>query len=279
MNNILAGILASLLLVPTAHGQVRRGSLVVWIVSKQANYVVIGAESRTIDPDRKTLDDQSCKVIALGGDTLFFETGYSQIGVIRGKSWSAENTARTVYASSQQRDALSLSIKWRDKALLWFNTQSEQGLRELADEPNGYLVTGGFIHFDNSATLSVHSMAIFYNIATHSLSTQPSSQAAGQVGISGVGNDLVREFFDGRTQRAVRAFGPVGVVRLIAVDPVEDASNVRKAIWFAMNNAVGEDKLALGGDIDIAVIRNDRTIEWVARKPWCSKQGFTKHSR
>jgi hypothetical protein len=46
-----------------------------------------------------------------------------------------------------------------------------------------------------------------------------------------------------------------------------------------MDNAVGEDKLALGGDIDIAVIRNDRTIEWVARKPWCSEQDFTQHSK
>jgi hypothetical protein len=47
---------------------------------------------------------------------------------------------------------------------------------------------------------------------------------------------------------------------------------VRKTIQFAMDYAVVEDKEALGGDIDIAIIRNNRTIEWAVRKPWCSNQ-------
>jgi hypothetical protein len=46
-----------------------------------------------------------------------------------------------------------------------------------------------------------------------------------------------------------------------------------------VSGRVGEDKLALGRDIDIAVIRNDRTIEWVARKPWYSERDFTQHSK
>jgi hypothetical protein len=61
-------------------------------------------------------------------------------------------------------------------------------------------------------------------------------------------------------------------VGLVAVDAEKDAALVRKAIQFAMDNAVGEDRRALGGDIDIAIIRNDRRIEWVSRKPWCSQQ-------
>jgi hypothetical protein len=53
----------------SARAQIQRGSLVVYILSKNADYVVVGAESRTTT-STNLLDDRSCKIISLGGDTL-----------------------------------------------------------------------------------------------------------------------------------------------------------------------------------------------------------------
>jgi hypothetical protein len=268
--------MVTLLLSFPLQAQTLHGSLVVFIVSSRADYVVVGAESRNTYRTGKVLNDRACKIISLGGNTLFYETGNSVIGVYRGKPWSSEGTARSVYASSQKRDAVSLSAAWGTKALRWFYPQPEQDLRATSYGPHGSIVVGGFINFDKSGTLSVHSMEISFNAVKRTLTVQPSSQAAGQIGISGVATDLVQEFFDGKTDRAVKAFGPVGVVRLIAIDPTVDIKNVRNAIQFAMNNSVGQEKAALGGDIDIAVIRGDRTIQWISRKPWCSAEDQKK---
>jgi hypothetical protein len=270
--NVCADVIAGLLVVLPSPAQVRSGSLVVIIVSEHADYVVIGAESRRRDPSRNVVDDRGCKVISLGGDTLFYETGAAEIGVRRGKPWSSEGTARTVYVSSQKRDALNLSSAWGTRALRWFYPQPVQDLRAIAYGPNGSLANGGFINFDENGSLSVHSVEISYDAAKRTLTAQPSSQAPGQIGIAGVARDLVIEFFDGETDRAIKAFGPVGMVRLIAVDAMDDVSLVRKAIRFAMDNGSAQERLALGGDIDIAIIRRDQTIQWITRKSWCSQQ-------
>ena len=74
MSRMLAAAIAAFLFALPLQAQVRRGSLVVWIVSKKTDYVVIGAESRTVDKSGNLLDDRACKVISLGGDTLFFGT-------------------------------------------------------------------------------------------------------------------------------------------------------------------------------------------------------------
>jgi hypothetical protein len=252
--------------------QARRGSLIVFIVSKRADYVVIGAESRTIDIVHNSSDDRSCKIISLGRDTLFYETGNAAIGVKVGRNWSSEGEARFVYALSQRRDASDLADAWATRALRWFGSQSRQDLERAAVPPHGNLATGGFINFDQNGNLSLHSVEISFDSVKRTLVGQPSTIAPGDIGVAGIAKDLIKEFFDRKSERAARAFGPTGVARLIAVDPERDEELVRKAIQFAIENAVGNDKRALGGDIDIAVIRKDRTIKWINRKPWCSQQ-------
>jgi hypothetical protein len=84
--------------------------------------------------------------------------------------------------------------------------------------------------------------------------------------------DLVQEFFDGKTPQAIAAFGPIGMIRLIAVDPTTDSGLARKAIQFAIDNSSGKEKAALGGPIDVAIVRKNRTIEWVSRKKECYEQ-------
>jgi len=255
-----------------AEAQARRGSLVVMIVSKRADYVVIGAESRTLDVSKHSFEDRSCKIISLGGDTLFYETGNAAIGVKGGTSWSSEGAARGVYAASQKRDAGDLERAWATRALRWFGAQPRRYVESAAVPPHGSLVVGGFINFDEKRALSIHAGEISFDSVKRTLVDQRSSVAPGDIGVTGIAQDLVKEFFLGKSERAVRAFGAAGAMRLVAVDAEKDVVLVRKAIQFAMDNADGEDRRALGGDIDIAIIRSDRTIRWGSRKPWCSQQ-------
>jgi hypothetical protein len=273
MSRIRVAMIAVLLFTLPLQAQVRRGSLVVWIVSMQSDYVVVGAESRTADSENKFINDTACKILSLGGDTLFYETGTERTGVYGGKSWTAASTARNVYKSSLKRDALSLSAEWRRRALRWFDSLPEEELRSHTRRTNGILVNDGFINFDSGGSLSVHSVEIVYNALSHRLDVQSTSQGPGETGISGVALDLVTEFLLEKTDRAIRAFGPIGAPRFPrGVDQKADVTLIQKAIKFAMDNATGDDKSDLGGDIDVAIIHKDRTIEWVARKPLCNQQ-------
>jgi hypothetical protein len=257
--------------------QETRGTLAVWVVSGKADYIVIGADSRVVveaGPSKQN-NDLTCKIISLGGSTLFFETGLSIIGAKRGANWDTFDLPREVYTKSKQHDPLTLSDAWGTGALKWFTHQPQQGLKLAAEGLQGILSYGGFIGFDEHGTLSIHSNHVLYDATKHSLALVPSTQAPGQIGVSGVGKDLVREFVDGKTQRAIKAVGPVGMIRTITVTPEGDTEFVRKAIQFVMDNASPEDKSYLAGPIDIAVIRRDRTIRWVSRKPLCSLHDFS----
>jgi len=263
------GIAAALFLTFPSDAQLRRGSLVVVLVSKKADFVVVGAESRSVDLNLHFVSDSSCKILSLGGNTLFYESGASK----GGKSWSSTGTARNVYKSSLNRDAFSLSAEWGKRALRWFNSLPEEELRALTQRSHGILVSTGFINFDPSGNLSVYSTEIVYNALHHRLDVQSASQVAGETAEFGVATDLVDEFFRGKTDRAIKALGPDGKLLFLAgVDQKTAVRVIQKAIKFAMDNATGDDKSALGGDIDIAVIHKDHTIEWPSRKDSCSKE-------
>ena len=176
--------------------------------------------------------------------------------------------------SSQEHDALNLSFEWSSSALRWFSLRPEQDVRSIAIGPGGGILTGGFINFDKNGILTIQGEEISYNAAMHGLTSTPFSQAPGHMGVTGVATDLVQEFIDGKTDRAISARKSVDIVRPTGTDPSEDVRFIRAAIKFAIDNATGKDKSALGGEIDIAIIRNNRTIEWVARKPWCSQEAF-----
>ncbi|HWW13079.1 MAG TPA: hypothetical protein VN310_00340 [Candidatus Dormibacteraeota bacterium] len=246
--------------------------MVVFIVPAHGDYVVIGAESRNVDFHLNVLDDHTCKIISLGGDTLFYETGDSIIGVAGRRLWDSKAVARAVYNSSQKRDTLTLSTIWVTRAYNWFHAEPEQRLQveAAADES---IVIGGFINFDATGTASIHFAKLSYDAARGDLPPQPSSTGLGVVGSAGVGADLVAEFVAGKTPRALKAIGrPMGMKRQIGVDSTEDIENVKKAINFVMNNLPSDERKVLGGPIDIAVIRNDGTIRWINRKPSCSKE-------
>lgn len=252
--------------------QSSRGSLVVWIVSARADYVVIGAESRTQRSGQGETDDLSCKIIALGGDTLFYETGISEMSVGQQPPWSSEATARATYANLDNQDALRLATYWGDRARQWFSRQSNQTLREFANRVTGNLVTGGFIHFDQEARLSIRTTSLAFTAADRTIRAKTSGTAPGHIGVAGLASELVREFFAGQTERAMRGADAARAGGQIGVNSEQDARLIRAAMQFAINHASGAERSALGGDIDLAVISKTGGIRWLARKSRCSRE-------
>lgn len=237
--------------------QVRSGTLVVLIVSQRADYVVIAAESRNVDQYGNRLNDNSCKIISLGGEILFYEAGNSSASIVGGSSWNSQGAARAVYKYSQERNALNLSNAWRARALNWFSRLEEKNFLAITEPPKRMLVTEGFIAADTSDVLSVQGAVLSYDDTQHKLLAQLYSYGSGAMVALGVATDLVNKFSAGK----MRGF-----------DSASDVNLAQQAIKFAMNNAVGKYKETLGGDIDIAILRSNRTIKWVARKPSCSKE-------
>lgn len=230
--------------------------------------MVIAAESRGLD-EKGVPDENACKVTVLGGETLFFATGTVDISVHRGTAWDAHEVAQTVYKSAQKRDAEALSTAWGEMALQWFNGQAESDVKVVAD-PDGGLVTGGFISFGIRGTPDAYARAIHYSAAAHQFSNQPSSWSPGQVGIAGVGREQVSEFLANKTPRALKAHAVVEA-SITGVDPKRDSVLVRTAVQFVIDNVTGVDKTRVGGPIDVAIIRQSGGIEWVSRKKECYK--------
>jgi hypothetical protein len=274
----ICGVILLLALSATAAAQAQtletqKGSLVVSIFSRRGDYIVVAAESRQLDNEHKQVDDDACKIVALGTETLFFETGTAVIGPLRGPVWNSVAKARAVYRHSTDRSAKKLSVAWANEALAWFYQQPESATQTITDEHGG-LMTGGFIEFTKDGNLDFHSQTVSYISTNHSISRAEDSPPpkAGQVVIAGTGKPLASEFLKGDTIRAAQAYGPIGVVRLFGVNAESDVRDAINTIRFVEEYSTGVDKIALGGPIDIAVLRNNRTIEWVSRKANCYKQ-------
>lgn len=262
---------------PHAPLDVRRGSLVIAIVSQQGDYVVMAAESRKSTQSGKPIDNKSCKVITLGGDTLFFEAGTPFIAVGNGEGWDAWAMARAVYARAKKRDALSLSRKWGDAALRWFQAQSVANLKSVSDE-NGGIVTGGFANFKETGSPPVRTQAITFSGTAHSVSRGEAAEppAPGGVLHAGVADAQMKEFFLSYTERVRQVFASLGLNRNIGSDATMDATVAASAIRFAMDNTTGEEKGEIGGPIDVAILRRGGAVQWVHRKDDCYQQDLAK---
>jgi len=266
----IALVLALLSLLPERGD--RRGSLVVLEFSRNSDYVVAAAESRQLDRDGKPLDDRGCKIVALGQETLFFVTGFYRIQSGSGEPWNAINVAGAVYRESQNHDALNLSEAWGDRSIHWLYPLPRQELEALTQKTDR-IVTGGFINFDENGIPSVHYQKLGYVRDESNLIRRPGSESVlpGQVWAMGNGQELVTEFLEAKTKRAINALAPNDVSRLASDDPGISSNLVRKAIQFAVDYTTGQEKGTLGTPIDIAVLRKNRRIEWVSRKKECYK--------
>ena len=119
---------------------------------------------------------------------------------------------------SQDRDAVSLTREWRKRALRWFGAVPQAELEEHAKKPNGSLVAGGFVTFDGKSEQFFQYVDVSYT-EKHTLCAKTFSATQGEVRSSGEGYELLQEFFDIKTDRALRAFGPVNAELSVSIDP------------------------------------------------------------
>lgn len=249
----------------------RSGSLVVGIFSRNADYVVIGAESRrNYSGETTSADDDACKVISLGGNTLFFDAGTSGATLVNGDApWDSQSVARDVFRHSLTHDAPEMSAAWAKNAREWFSDLSQKSLEGLAEGPEGYISLGGFVSFTEKGAPSVQIELISYSASQQKLIAEADTPPpAGATIVYGVATRVVRDFFEGKAGRAARASGHARPLGILGVNAEIDAVAVSMAIQFAIDHA-GPDKGELGGPIDVAILRKDRTIEWVSRKKEC----------
>src|ERR1700729_633526 len=151
-----------------------RGSLVVAIVSTKGDYVVIAAESRnTNGSDRTPANDDACKIISVGGETIFFETGESEYRSHHRDLWDARAIARAVYLKSKDHDPHELSLAWIKKARRWFAQLPDTEMRSVtsaSDGEIGKISAGGFAAFGADGILVVDDQSLFYSFADRTFS-------------------------------------------------------------------------------------------------------------
>jgi hypothetical protein len=268
MKNVAVLCVIAFALLSPAPIEVQRGTLVVVAVSQKRDYAVVGAESRNKYGNGQPPDERGCKVIALGSDSLFFEAGHAEVKATDGQEWNAQAAARSAFQQTTAHDARELSKTWGQIAGKWFHQWNAQNFQQLSLGEEGRIITGGFLTVTDDGALSIHTEAVFYSDALGQVIAKPDDNALSKGFMYGVGTDLVQEYAHRKTQRAIDAFGSLDATRL-GVDPTVDVENVRKAIQFAIDYSTGETKTELAGPVDIAILRTNRTIEWVRRKKSC----------
>jgi hypothetical protein len=131
----------------------------------------------------------------------------------------------------------------------------------------------GLINFDLNRNPAAFLQTLHFITEPPQLSTQPSSQAKGQIGISGIHPELVVEFIKAETPRAVKAHGKLKIHHF-GEGLSYDIEFATKAVQFVIDNVSGEDKLRVHGPIDVVVLRRLGGIGWVSRKHSCYAQDF-----
>lgn len=213
--------------------------------------------------------NQRCKVIALGGDTLFYESGNAVVEVREGKPWSSVGQARDLYKASRTHDALELSTAWGDRAKAWFGQRSKEEMRGIARDGK-YLVSGGFINFDKQAKPSVHGLNLNYDPASGNFPLVPNSQTPGDIGAAGTDVYLVSEFTENRSNRAQLAHGSLSQPS-VTRDLRAGVTFVQEAIQFVIDNLPPEDKGHVAPPFDVAIMQPSGIV-WLARKDGCYKE-------
>jgi len=249
--------------------QVCHATSIVWVVSKAGRYVVLATDSRDFDPITQKSDDTVCKVIALD-DTLFFNSGVVRLRPRLGEPWESLRTAIETYKASKDHSAQALSIAWGNRAMAWFDGQTPLDIQKVT-WPDGGLVMGGFINFNpNRNVAAAFVQMLHFNVGTGQVSTQPGTLR--EIGGAGIHGELVQEFTDAKTPRAIKAYGKLKPHN--AMDNLAyDKEFVAKAVQFVIDNVTGDDKTLVHGPIDVVAVRRGG-IEWGPRKPNCYSQDF-----
>jgi hypothetical protein len=248
------------------------GTSVVFVVAANGSYVVIAGDSReTLVETRKEgkLNDTGCKVIALGGDTLFYESGHAIIPLTVGKKWDSRDAARRVYKAAPNHDSQALSEAWGNEALEWYRARDSADLQRLSR--NGSNVeTGGFINFDSNGRLSVHGVDLDYLQANQQLYIVPITFLPGSIGWTSIDDYLLSEFEDRTTPRARLAYGSIDPSS-VNKDLAAGMTFVREAVQFVIDTLPEIDKIHAAAPIDVGWIEKSG-ITWMQRKKVCDRE-------
>jgi len=245
------------------------GTSIVYVISNDGQYVVFAADSRNVDPSNNITNNEACKVITLGNDTTFYESGTAVVGDRQGHLlWSSQRAARQVYTANKNHDARTLAIAWGKVAFAWFDRQSDSDQKLWTKSESRVLANGAFINYDQNRNPVVFSEPLSYDAQTKKLSLpEPiTSSRAGLVGRGGDYQELVAEFMNAETPRAQRAYGTLKV-RYAGNELGYDIQFVQKAIQFVIDNA--PDKRFVHSPIDVVVLRRFGGADWVVRKHNC----------
>lgn len=248
------------------------GTSIVLVVSETGEYVVIAADSRQADiSGKRKPSDKECKVIQLD-NTLFFDSGTVVIGA-RGGTWNSQQVAREVYRASKNHDAQALSVAWGSRAVVWFSSNSTVTDLQSIAQPDGTLVTGWFINLDSDNNPSSFVQTLYFD-GKLPLRVEQRKIANGDIGTAGIHSELVREFRNGETPRALKAHGTLKA-RDVGEDLSYDIQFARRAVQFVIDNVPDKEKYLVHGPIDVVVLRRMGGIEWLSRKSNCYSQDLS----
>lgn len=243
-----------------------KGTSIVFVVSNTGEYVALAADSRNFDSIAHRTNDEACKVIVLGADTLFYESSTATVGDQRGLViWSSQATAREVYRASTDRSGSVLARAWGRRTEEWFANH------KWALTGAAVVANGAFIRFDRSRKPTVFSESLLYDSQSHGLSLrQPitAPDASGEIGKAGDHQELVAEFVDAQTPRALKAYGTLGIHQA-GTSLAYDTQFVRMAVQFVIDNVSGSGRQMVHGPIDVVVLRPVGGVDWEMRKRSC----------
>jgi hypothetical protein len=259
-------LFALLILTALAFPSLCQGTTIVFVISNNGDYVVLAADSRDFWSYGHP-SDSACKIVAFK-DTLFYESG-AATALFKDSKWDAVESAKGIYKRSKTHDAEMLSIIWGNEAMKFFNAQPDSFRRRAEGQnSNGGVVTGGFINFNALGNPVASAQTVTARLSDHQLFLKPTTEHTGQIGTSGVGHDLIAEFINARSSRALRAHGAFRP-HLEGSSQFYDIQLVQQAIQFVIDNSTGEDKRGVNGPIDVAVLTRDGAVKWVTRKQDC----------
>lgn len=239
------------------------GTLVVLVWSLKGDYVVVAADSRRTDLHGRPVDNGACKVIGLGGATLFFMTGKNALQVDRDhhtvRNWDGERLARTIYQESGGRYPDYLSDEWVRQTVNWLRESQKEGvpLSQMAYSDTGKIADEGFIGPGSDRPLTVKTSGIYYSMADDKIVIKPPDPSSpGNVSFFGAGQELAKKYLSTHSM----SFG---------LDATVDGDFAKRMVQFAIDNSTGQDHDLLGGLIDVALLRSGQTIQWIDRKKGC----------
>ncbi|HKV77480.1 MAG TPA: hypothetical protein VJP02_05035 [Candidatus Sulfotelmatobacter sp.] len=278
----LALILLALCILfpPAADAQLEHGTVVVFIVS--SSKAVIAADGRYLAPHEPP-NDHACKIIALGSQFLFAESGIN-LGspTMRAPDGRSQQEAIRAFARFQVSKANhsdpvdQISSDWLSSMKPVYQRALKSYRRDILQyEPSGFLVSAAFvglnptgriegraidIYFDLARLKKGFSKLIIHNNPSWQITIQPSTKVLGHAEIIDSFSHLSAEAREDTLANWKIAHPDLDLAYFL-VDYTESYAPADYGV---------------GGPIDEVAIFPHSGIEWLHRKPGCPANSAIK---